>query len=79
MVLVFHQMIVSALLYLSKKLKALALNVSGKAEDGRGVWLTTQAQVRDVFASASALNQFSPLVLFSVKDVEPSGSLFTIH
>lgn len=59
MVLVFHQMIVSALLYLSKKLKALALNVSGK-EESRGVWLTSQAQVRDVFGSA-ACNHIKPI------------------
>ena len=45
MVFVFHQMLVSALLYLSNKLKALALNVSGE-ERRRGLYLTDQAQVR---------------------------------
>lgn len=44
MVFVFHQMLVSALLYLSNKLKALAFNVSGE-EKKRGVYLTDETQV----------------------------------
>lgn len=66
MVFVFHQMLVSALLYLSNKLKALALNVSGE-ERRRGLYLTDETQVSvSCYTGGHVLPQPFPSFLFTI-------------